>query len=211
MPVLHSPTGAALYLAGPAAAEFTVLMLPGGGETSSRRMRIWHPGLLRVLALAGSLTRRLPEVAVAVLRYSIDGWHTDGSEVIADARWALGRVPAGRLLVIGHSLGGRVALRLGDAACGVVGLAPWVVDHDPVEQLAGRAVRVAVGGRDRVCPPGPTLEHLGRAVAAGAQVQANMLPGLGHTMIRGAGTWRRWTVDVVRQLMTREEHTPSSR
>lgn len=206
MPALLSPTGAVLYSPGfrETPAEIAVLLLPGGGERSARRMWWWHPGLLRMMALARPLTRELPQAAVSVLQYSIDGWHVDGSRLLADTRWAIDRLRTGnrRVILVGHSLGGRVALRLGGTTDAVLGLAPWAVAGDPVEQLAGRPVRIAVGSRDRTCPPGPTRALADRAAAAGGMVHIDLLPGLGHAMIRGSRTWQRWAVDVLRQTAT---------
>ncbi|MFI5909348.1 hypothetical protein [Dactylosporangium sp. NPDC051541] len=66
-----------------------------------------------------------------------------------------GAVP---VVLVGNSLGGRAACwEAGDpSVTGVVGIAPWLPEGDPVEQLAGRTVLVLPGDRDRGAAAAPT-------------------------------------------------------
>ncbi|MDT7650888.1 MAG: hypothetical protein QOI36_2294, partial [Pseudonocardiales bacterium] len=82
------------------------------------------------LALRIARRGRRHGVAGHVLRYRYRGWNGERADPVTDARWALaevrrryGPVPVG---LVGHSLGGRVAVHVADDASvtGVVLLAP---------------------------------------------------------------------------------------
>src|SRR6476660_972596 len=101
-------------------------------------------------------------MAVARLRFRVRGWNADAMPV-EDARWALDQVrtayPGVPVALVGHSLGGRVALSVGDDPDVrlVVGLAPWVVPGDP---LPGAVARTGLihGDRDVICSLARTRE-----------------------------------------------------
>lgn len=59
------------------------------------------------------------------------------------------RFGATPVVMLGHSLGGRAAVRSAGAAGvrGVVALAPWLPEDEPVDQLAGRALAILHGLR----------------------------------------------------------------
>ena len=89
------------------------------------------------------------DLAVAQLRYRLRGWNDTGDDALADVAFALdtldaryGGVP---IVLVGHSMGGRAALRSAGhpTVRGVVALAPWLPGTEPVEQLAGSRPRGA--------------------------------------------------------------------
>ncbi|HEX4686392.1 MAG TPA: alpha/beta fold hydrolase, partial [Nocardioides sp.] len=97
-----------------------VLVLHGGKESSrapvTGRSLSWQRGA----ALGRTLARRLHDAGVAVrlLRYRSIGWNDDGTDKVADARWAidgtgaaLGPLP---MVLVGHSMGGRTACQVAD-------------------------------------------------------------------------------------------------
>ena len=93
-----------------------------------------------------------------------------------------------RIALLGHSMGGRVALRLAGEpdVVGVCALAPWTTPDDPVEQLTGRIVH---GDRNRTTPPETSLTYSHRARRAGATLRRHVITGSGHAMLRRTHEW----------------------
>src|SRR5205085_8236241 len=94
-----------------------------------------------------------------------------------DAREAIAATDAERVLVLGFSMGGAVAVSVADdpRVEAVVGLAPWLYDGLDVSRVRGKRFDVFHGSLDRYLPgvPGvsPALSRRGfeRALAAGAE------------------------------------------
>lgn len=173
-----------------------VLVLPGG-EAESRRPHLWSAEAF-LWPLAGRIAGRgRPHgLAVHVLRYRYRGWNGERADPVADAWWALaevrrryGPVPVG---LLGHSLGGRVAVHVaGDArVSGVVLLAPWLEETDPAGQLKDRAVLMIHGARDRRTDPVMSYRFAVRARRIGARIGRVELPRAGHVLLP---QWRAWT------------------
>ena len=210
MTVLRSPDGARLWVSirNPARPDAVVLLLHGGSEQSTVKSRGWHPAILRMVPIGRVVRRRLPGVVVARLGYAVAGWNDNGTEVLRDARWALARLrqrfPGSPLVLLGHSLGGRVALQAGGDpdVRGVVGLAPWAVATDPAAQLAGRRIEVLHGDRDEEVPETSERDFVSAAMEAGAIVHKQILPGLGHTMVKGFWVWHRLAAEAVRRVIS---------
>lgn len=157
---------------------------------------------------ARSLHRRGRAQGVAVwqLRYRYRGWNGDEMSPVPDARWALeeirrrhGSVP---VVLVGHSMGGRTALRVaGDESVrGVAALAPWLLDTEPTEQLAGRAVLIVHGGADKVTSPHTSRRYAERA-AAFTTVRYVALRGETHAMLPRAHTWHRMTTTFAMEVL----------
>lgn len=175
-----------------------VLLLPGGQPDSHAQMREWDVALLRMRPFAWQVTASARRgVAVARLRYAVRGWNGEEKSPAVDALWALDRLsrrfPEVPIALIGHSMGGRVALDVGGhpAVHGVVALAPWLPGIEPVEQLVGRTVLIAHGTRDRVTSLDASREYAARAAAAGVAMSFREMDGLGHTMVLHAQRWHR--------------------
>jgi pimeloyl-ACP methyl ester carboxylesterase len=150
----------------------SVVLLIHGGRARSRepvprgslalaRMRMFAPAILSAGGGAGT--------AVALLRNRYRGWNEPRADPVEDAAWALeeierrfGRVP---VILVGHSMGGRAALRVAGhpAVLGVAALAPWLPDREPLAQLEGRTVLVAHGDRDSTTSPADSLAFVRRA------------------------------------------------
>ncbi|GLU48733.1 alpha/beta hydrolase [Nocardiopsis ansamitocini] len=146
----------------PGPVTAVVLLLHGGQVTSTEPTAPNRLAVRRMNPFATALSRRYAEQGLAVwrLRYRVRGWNGNGASALDDVARALVEVqdrptPVPTVLV-GHSLGGRAALRsAGDPAVrGVAALAPWLPPGEPTEQLAGRRVLVAHGVHDMTTSPG---------------------------------------------------------
>lgn len=183
-----------------------VLVLHGGQENSTAPAAPWHPAYLRMIPFARDL-RRAPGVAVWQLCNRHRGWNAPDLDPVADARWALDRLRAAYpdvpVALVGHSMGGRVALRVADdpAVVGVCALAPWTPDGEPVGQLAGRTVLIAHGDRDRMTDPALSYTYAERAKVVTDAVARFDVLGDAHAMLNRYGEWtrlvRRFTLGVL--------------
>ncbi|WP_328401958.1 alpha/beta hydrolase [Streptomyces sp. NBC_00390] len=147
------------------------------------------------------------DIVLGRVRYGHRGWNGTRADAGRDALSALdelalltGPVPT---LLVGHSMGGRAALHAGGhpLVTGVVGLAPWCPEGEPVDHLADRRVVLLHGDRDRVTDPQETWAFATRARAAGAEVCALRMAGGDHAMLRRAGEWHSLTTRVVTGLL----------
>jgi dienelactone hydrolase len=194
--VAHDPH---LTVTAPRARPRAVALVLHGGQEHSQAAVPWtSPAYLRMLPFALQLradTRG--DLAVAMLRFRVRGWNGAEMSPVADATWALDRLaqrfPGLAIGVLGHSMGGRTALRVGghSAVTAVAGLAPWLPPREPSAQLAGRSVLLAHGTADRVTDPAATAGFASRLRAEGTPVRLVRIPGEGHAMIRRAHRWHR--------------------
>lgn len=170
------------------------------------------------MALLGRRLRPVAERhgwALALLQYRNRGWNDPAHpDPVVDARVALddlrGRHPGRPIVVLGHSMGGRVACRVADddAVRGVVALAPWLPENEPVEALVDRDLHVLHGGRDRWTSAQWSREFVDRARPRAREATWTPLPGAGHFMLRRAPAWNRFASDSVRRVLTTAPGTP---
>ncbi|HEY5881147.1 MAG TPA: alpha/beta fold hydrolase [Nakamurella sp.] len=201
---LKSASGAVLTAVHtPPDGPVAVLVLHGGSADSTLPVPRFSPAALRLAPVAWALARGVPGVAVYRLRNSVRGWNGDGAAVLGDARWAVERILAARpgasIVVVGHSLGGRVAAHLAAEApvVGAVGLAPWLEPGDPVSGLREVPIAIVQGGLDRMISTRSTEVWLSRAAEAGAPIRRAEVSRGGHAMLRYARRWHRLCVDGV--------------
>lgn len=199
-------------------SEAVVLVLHGGRELSTDPVRARQLAVLRMLPFAGRIARRgRDRVAVARLRYVSRGWNASlGSPApVGDTEWALGklteRFPDLPIGLVGHSMGGRTALRVGGhpQVRGIVGLAPWLPAREPVDQLADRRVLLMHGSADRMTSPAGTEAFAARAEGAGASVSLVTVYGEGHAMLRRAQLWHELAAQFVLSTVL-PDFTPST-
>jgi dienelactone hydrolase len=142
-------------------------------------------------------------IVVEPVRYRVRGWNGVQASPVADAREALasarerhGAVP---VVLVGHSMGARTAIRVADdpRVVAVVGMAPWTPSDEPAAQTRGRRLLLLQGDRDTVTPPADSLDFARRAARAGADVARMVVRRDGHAMLRRWPTWHRITVDAV--------------
>lgn len=190
------------------------LLLHGGQEESTAPASRLRPAYLRMVPFALDLWRagRRRGVAVALLCYRYRGWNRPDLHPVADARWALedirgrhGDVP---VVLVGHSMGARVALRVADEpnVVAVCALAPWTTAKDHVDQLAGKAVLIAHGDRDTTTKPADSHAYAERARLVNESVRLLNIQGEGHAMVRKPRLWtllvRRFVLDALRTTVS---------
>ncbi|MFJ9766291.1 alpha/beta fold hydrolase [Streptomyces erythrochromogenes] len=180
-------------------ATAAVLLLHGGrADALSPPPRLNLPAL-RMRPFAAAVTRATTDsdVLVAHVRYRYRGWNGRHAHPVADVRRALDelRAVAGPIpvVLVGHSMGGRAALRAAEdpQVTGVVALAPWCPPGEPAAHLRARAVVALHDEHDRVTRAADTWAYLARARRAEARVRGIRMPRGGHAMIGDAGMWHR--------------------
>lgn len=173
-----------------------VLVLHGGREASTDAVRSRQLAVLRMIPVA----RRIDAVGagrlvVARLRYAVRGWNGELRSPVGDTEWALdqlaSRYPGLPVGMVGHSMGGRTALRAGGhpAVRSVVGLAAWLPREEPLEQLAGRRVLLVHGNRDRMTSANGSAATVSRLRAAGVAASYVEIDGERHAMLRRPRLW----------------------
>ncbi|MEU6659990.1 alpha/beta hydrolase [Streptomyces sp. NPDC046821] len=203
------PRSALVVRHGAGSPRAAVLLLHGGREEGVGSVPQWNPARARMRPFARAVERACAghDVLVGSVRYRCRGWNGDREDPLRDTLSALddlalrfGDVPT---VLVGHSMGGRAALRAGGHRLvrGVVGLAPWCPEGEPVTQLRGRSVVLLHGDRDRTCDPRDTLDFAARAAAEDARTCTLLLPGGDHAMLRHADSWHRQTGRVVSGLL----------
>ncbi|RSM39367.1 alpha/beta hydrolase [Amycolatopsis balhimycina DSM 5908] len=189
--------------------EAVGLVLHGGAEHGIGSVPPWKLAYLRMVPIARALHRagRKDGVEVRLLRNRRYGWNGPAEDPIDDARWALERIHADHpglpVVLVGHSMGARVALRVADdpAVRGVCALAPWTPRGEPVEAVAGRSVLIVHGTRDRMTSPAESHAFAQRAEGVAARVARFEIAGEGHAMLRRSSVWTRLTIAFTLDLL----------
>jgi pimeloyl-ACP methyl ester carboxylesterase len=183
-------------------ARAVVLVLHGGSAEShapGRRGLAW----LRMVPFAHGL--RAPGVAVWTLRYRYRGWN-EAEDPLADARWALTEArrlhPGAPIVLVGHSMGGRVALRLAGEpdVAGVCALAPWIEPGEPWRPVSA-TILIAHGDADRVTDPVASAAY-------GARIDASFVPvpGETHGLLHRPVFWQRLVTGFVTSVLGADTH-----
>ena len=186
------------------ATTAVALFCHGGTVTSVEPPRDRALSLVRMRAVEQfvSATGAGRGLTTCLLRYRVAGWNGVAADAFADVRWSLARIREEHgdvpVVLVGHSMGGRAVLRAGgEPQVGAVcALAPWTPPGEPVEHLRGATVAILHGRGDRWVPAALSAEFAMRAQAAGAHVARFTVAG-GHSMVRRALVWHRFTRDVV--------------
>lgn len=179
-----------------------VLVLPGGRPKSESPSRPWQLANFRIELLARSLRRRLgADVDVRRVQYRLRGWNPRSLDALRDARVALDEmldgVGDGPVVVVGHSMGGRVAAHL--AAEGrivaVAALAPWWPEDDGELIPPGCTLLTMHGSADTWTDPTASRAQTLRAVSRGVDAAWVDFPGAGHFLLRDYARWHRLTAE----------------
>lgn len=174
------------------------LVLHGGAEHGQERIRPWSHAFLRMVPFARALHRagRADGLEVRLLRNRMRGWNKPELPPVADAREALAAIrrdhPEAPVVLVGHSMGGRVALRVADdpGVVAVCALAPWTTEKDWVEPVSGVRVLIAHGTQDLITSPAASYQYALRAdrVTEVARIEVERE---GHALLRRPAMWTR--------------------
>jgi predicted esterase len=173
-------------------------MLHGGKERSHQPVDGRSASWRRAAAMQRSLTPQAHEQGVStwLLAYGQRGWNDLASpSPVPDARWALDevrrRVGSLPVVLLGHSMGARTAVHVADddLVSGVVALAPWLPQGEPVDALRGRRLAIGHGHRDRITSFRASAVFAQRAEEVTSAVEFQDMGAVGHYMLRRAGRW----------------------
>ncbi|MFF0264943.1 alpha/beta hydrolase [Kribbella sp. NPDC004536] len=196
----------------PAGAGTLVLLAHGGEEHSRAVPHLWRPALLRMWPFAAVARSAAPDAAIGFARYRFRGWNDDGDPAV-DLRAVLDELPYERVLLIGHSMGGRAVVAAGDHArvAGVLALAPWLPADEPLVALRP-PVTFVHGVDDTITDPAGTAAYAERLRATGVPVTTYSLAGERHAMLRRPSDWNRLVGEFVRGAATGgdDEHLPAT-
>jgi len=191
MPADHAPRGC-------------VLVLPGGRVRSDQASSPRQLANVRMAFVSRALRRRLGSgVDVRQVQYRLRGWNSPRMDPVADAREVLDdvrqRFEPERIVLVGHSMGGRVAAHLaaGGGVGAVVALAPWWEGQDGDLIPAGTRLLVVHGTADITTDPAGSRAGTGRARRRGLDAEWVGLEGVGHHMVRRWRDWHRLTTEFV--------------
>lgn len=196
-----------LDVRGPGSGARAVVLLLHGGQVHSTTASRRGPAYLRMLPFAAAVAAGHRDAAVWLLRYRVRGWNGPAEDALHDARWALDearrRHPGAPVVVIGHSMGGRAALRLAAApdVAGVCALAPWIEPGEPVIRSAGATVLIAHGDQDRMTDPAASAAYAARIGASFVPV-----PGEKHALLRRPFFWQRLVTGFVSSTLGADSH-----
>jgi alpha-beta hydrolase superfamily lysophospholipase len=175
-----------------------VLVLHGGKSRSRRPVRPWQGAVLRMAPFAKVIAEAgAGDIAVASLRYAVRGWNGAEQSPLADTRLALEQIearhPGVPLGLLGHSMGGRVALHLADdpRVNAIAALAPWVERQDRPRSHPGLHVLFMHGDLDRMTSPRASRAMATAMAGLGADVSYESVRGESHAMLRQASRWHR--------------------
>lgn len=181
------------------------LFCHGGTATSVAPPRDRALSLVRMRAFEQFVHRTTGDqgIATALVRYRVAGWNGEAADAFTDVRWAIAQLREQHgtdvpIVLVGHSMGGRAALRAGGepSVTAVCALAPWTPPGEPVMHLGDQTVAILHGRGDRWVPARLSAEFAVRARRAHARVARFEIEG-GHTMVRKSHRWHTFARDVV--------------
>lgn len=177
------------------------LLLHGGAPHSTQPVPALHPPALVMVPFAASLSRRSGgRLRAARLRDAVQGWNGTRRSPVRDARWALDtiseRFPGRPIALVGHSMGGRVALELAsdERVRAVVALAPWYAEGYPAASFAGTPLLVLHGDEDRTTDARTSAELVRRVQESGGDATFTSIHD-GHAMLKRPREWHARTAD----------------
>lgn len=179
-----------------------VVMLHGGTQRSVRPVSGSSASWRRTSAMQRSLASefRTADLSCWLPRYRQRGWNQGAP--VADIRECLDLVGAAHpqvpIVILGHSMGARTAVHVADdpQVVGVVALAPWFSDSDPVEPLRGKRLVAAHGQRDRITSAVQTRAYVERARSV-CEAEFIDMGNRGHYLLSGVVEWNSMAAESV--------------
>ncbi|WP_432020299.1 alpha/beta fold hydrolase [Streptomyces sp. 1222.5] len=188
-----------------------IITLHGGRADSYQTSQRWHLAAMRMRPALRAAASAVPldEVVLAHVHYRHRGWNQgdplhDAYRALGELDQLLGPVPT---ILIGHSMGGRAALRAASHphVRSVLALAPWLPPDEPAAQLSGKRAVVVHGERDQVTSPRASADYITQARAVGARAGIILIRNGDHAMIRRSSLWHQTVTAVVTELMRPDE------
>lgn len=135
------------------------------------------------------------------MQYRVRGWNPGTLDALRDAGAALDQmldaVGPGPVVLVGHSMGGRVAAHLAarGRVAAVAALAPWWPDDDA--SLIPRECELLTmhGTADTWTDPAASRLQTCHAAARGVHARWVEFPGAGHFLLRDYARWNRLTAE----------------
>ncbi|WBQ06459.1 alpha/beta hydrolase family protein [Kribbella sp. CA-293567] len=187
-------------LRSPADATELILLAHGGQEASLAPTGDWRAPILRMWPFASVAISAARGSAVGLMRYRYQGWNGAEAHASTDLRAVLDRLPARitRVLLIGHSMGGRAVVAVSNHPLvdRTLALAPWLPAGEPLVKPQGPVV-MAHGTADRVTSPALTAAYAKRLRKAGTPVALIAVDGSDHTMLGRSADWNALVRDFV--------------
>ena len=203
------PLATLTWVARPADAAAVAVVLHGGAVEGREPNLPWSHNVARLVPFARSLRAVPGPLAVARLRFRYRGWNGDEQAPLVDARWALEQLraayPGRPVAVVGHSMGGRVALHLGDETDVrlVVALAPWI---EPGDTQPGPWCRTIVlhGDRDVICGLSRSRRLVEQLQSQGRDATLIRIARSDHAMLLRARLWTQLVTGITAQTFADE-------
>jgi alpha/beta superfamily hydrolase len=201
------PLAALTWDARPQRAGAVVLVMHGGAIEGFEPNHPWSHNVARLVPFARALKKVPGPLAVARLRFRVRGWN--GDMPVADARWAVRQIretyPDAPIALVGHSMGGRVAMHVGedDGVRLVIGLAPWIEPSDPIPGDGRRTVLIH-GDRDVICALSRSRERVEKMQADGLDASLVRVARSDHAMLVRAHLWTVLVTEIVAATFARE-------
>ncbi len=188
-------------------ARCVVLFLHGGQQNNLEPVEKKHASWWRMNAMAKRVGGFDGTVVTYLIRFGARGWNDPAApSPVGDARQALAEIreshPGVPIVLVGHSMGGRTACRVADekGVIGVVGLAPWLPEGEPIAGVTDRDVRIIHGTRDRWTSAPLSKVWAERARSVATSVEWTSLRGVGHFMFRRVSAWNGFVTDSVAEI-----------
>lgn len=185
-----------------------MLVLPGGKPVSTAPSKARQMANLRMTLLRMALRRRLGAATeVRQVRYRLRGWNAPRLDPVRDAERALDglleQFAPEQIVVVGHSMGGRVAAHLAHRRDigGIVALAPWWPTADAGLIPVGTRLLTVHGTADTWTDPESSRRQCLRATERGVDAQWFGIAGAGHYMLRRRRTWHALTAAFAREQL----------
>jgi pimeloyl-ACP methyl ester carboxylesterase len=184
-----------------------VLVLPGGRPRDASASRTWQLANQRMIWLARSLQHSLgSSVKVQRVQYRQRGWNSPALDGLRDAESALAamRCDVDRVVLVGHSMGARVAAHLSAISdvVGVVALAPWW-PHDDADLIPTSCRLLTLHGTaDRWTDPQASRRQTRWARDRGVDAQWVGLTNAGHFLLHDYPRWHRLTSEFVAEQLS---------
>lgn len=146
-------------------------------------------------------------VRVVQAQYRVYGWNGEQASPMLHARAALDALaadnPGAPIVVVGHSMGGRIAAQLGDdrRVIGIVALAPWWQFADWRRIHGGAKVLAIHGSADTTTYAARTRKGVEELTERGVDAEYIDVPGGGHAMLDHIGLWQSAPIRFVNELL----------